>query len=47
VLAEARTGAPLGRLAHTCGYADQAHLPGQVRELAGTTPSRLLRELAG
>lgn len=35
---------PLARLAATAGYADQAHLSREVRELAGTTAMALLRE---
>jgi AraC-like DNA-binding protein len=37
----------LAEVAHACGYADQAHLCREVRDLTGTTPSRLRRELAG
>lgn len=44
-LDEARTGTPLAQLAADCGYADQAHLSREVRALAGTTPTALLREL--
>ena len=32
----ARGGVPLARVAHDCGYADQAHLTREVRDLAGT-----------
>jgi len=31
----------LAEVAHACGYADQAHLSREVRDLTGTTPSRL------
>jgi AraC-like DNA-binding protein len=41
-LAQARAGAPLARVAHECGYADQAHLTREVRDLAGAPPRRLL-----
>jgi AraC-like DNA-binding protein len=41
-LALARAGAPLARVAHDCGYADQAHLTREVRDLAGLPPGRLL-----
>jgi AraC-like DNA-binding protein len=34
----------LATLAAVAGYADQAHLSREVRELAGTTPRALLRE---
>jgi AraC-like DNA-binding protein len=37
----------LAEVAHACGYADQAHLSREVRDLTGTTPSLLRRELAG
>lgn len=46
-LRHAQTGLPLGQAAHTCGYADQAHLSREARELAGTTPGVLVRESAG
>lgn len=38
----ARAGAPLAEVAARSGYADQAHLTREVRELAGVPPSRLL-----
>ncbi|MGX1617196.1 helix-turn-helix domain-containing protein [Micromonospora chalcea] len=38
----ARTGAPLAEVAVRSGYADQAHLTREVRELAGVPPTRLL-----
>jgi AraC-like DNA-binding protein len=38
---------PLAEVAHVCGYADQAHLSREVRDLTGTTPSQLRRELGG
>jgi AraC-like DNA-binding protein len=44
-LEAARAGAPLAQVAADCGFADQAHLSRDVRELTGTTPSRLLQEL--
>jgi AraC-like DNA-binding protein len=44
-LDQARTGAPLAQVAVGCGYVDQAHLSREVRALAGTTPTGLLREL--
>lgn len=37
----------LATLAAVAGYADQAHLSREVRELAGTTPRALLRERRG
>ncbi|MFI9154002.1 helix-turn-helix domain-containing protein [Streptomyces sp. NPDC053367] len=39
----ARSGVPLAETAARAGYADQAHLTREVRELTGTTPGRLLR----
>jgi AraC-like DNA-binding protein len=41
-LALARTGTPLAEAAARAGYADQAHLTREVRELAGVPPTRLL-----
>jgi len=41
------TRGSLAEVAHACGYADQAHLSREVRDLTGTTPSRLRRELLG
>ena len=41
------TPGSLAEVAHACGYADQAHLSREVRDLTGTTPSLLRRELAG
>ncbi|MGH3505268.1 MAG: helix-turn-helix domain-containing protein [Nocardioidaceae bacterium] len=43
-LEEARAGVPLAQIAAGCGYADQAHLAREVQKLAGTSPTRLLRE---
>jgi AraC-like DNA-binding protein len=37
----------LATLAAVAGYADQAHLSREIRELAGTTPRALLRERLG
>lgn len=45
-LIAARTGLPLVEVAITAGFADQAHLSREVRDLAGTTPTRLLGESA-
>ncbi len=42
-LALARDGTPLAETAARTGYADQAHLTRDVRELAGATPGELLR----
>jgi AraC-like DNA-binding protein len=41
-LARARAGHDLARVAHECGYADQSHLAGDVRDLAGTSLTTLL-----
>ncbi len=41
-LATARAGVPLAETAARCGYADQAHLTRDVRELTGLTPGALL-----
>jgi AraC-like DNA-binding protein len=38
----ARAGTPLAEVAALAGYADQAHLTREVRELAGVPPARLL-----
>lgn len=43
-LVAARTGVPLVEVAMTAGFADQAHFSREVRDLAGTTPTRLLGE---
>lgn len=45
-LAAARSGLSLAQVATTVGFADQAHLSREMRDLAGTSPSRLLQELA-
>jgi len=39
---EARAERGLAALAHAAGYADQAHMSREVRELTGTAPSLLL-----
>lgn len=38
----ARTGVPLAEVAASCGYADQAHLCRETRELADATPQELI-----
>ncbi len=46
-LARARRGVPLARVAADAGYADQAHLARDVRDLAGVPVTALLRGSAG
>ncbi|MEU6658357.1 helix-turn-helix transcriptional regulator [Streptomyces sp. NPDC046821] len=46
-LALARTGVPLAETATRAGYADQAHLAREVRELAGAPLTRLVRPPQG
>ena len=41
----APAGAGMARVAHEAGYADQAHFTREVRRLAGTTPTDLLRPM--
>lgn len=41
-----RNGMPLARVATDRGFADQAHLSREMRDLAGTTPTVLFGELA-
>jgi transcriptional regulator GlxA family with amidase domain len=43
----ASSGMPFAQAAATAGFADQAHLSRDVRDLVGTTPTRLVDELAG
>jgi AraC-like DNA-binding protein len=43
-LQAARRGVPLAEVAVTAGFADQAHLSREVRDLTGTTMTRLLGE---
>ena len=43
----ARAGAPLAEVAVRSGYADQAHLTREVRDLAGVPPTRLLAPAPG
>jgi AraC-like DNA-binding protein len=44
-VAATRAGLSLAEVAQRCGYADQAHLSREVRELAGTSPAALRGEL--
>ncbi|MEV8532723.1 helix-turn-helix transcriptional regulator [Streptomyces sp. NPDC051211] len=46
-LAGVRAGRPYPEVAHTTGYADQAHLAREVRSLAGTTLTAYSAGLAG
>ena len=41
-LRRARAGDDLARVAHECGYADQAHMARDVSALSGTTMTTLL-----
>jgi AraC-like DNA-binding protein len=46
-LVMARSGLSLAQVAAAAGFADQAHLSRDVRDLAGTTPARLLGDSGG
>ena len=46
-VAAVRSGLPLAEVAVTAGFADQAHLSREVRDLVGVTPTRLLDDSAG
>jgi AraC-like DNA-binding protein len=45
VLARLETGADWAALATELGYSDQAHLSRDLRDLAGLTPTQLVRAL--
>ncbi len=38
------TSTPLSKIAHECGFADQAHMTTCFRRIAGNTPARIRRE---
>jgi AraC-like DNA-binding protein len=46
-VAAVRSGLPLAEVAVTAGFADQAHLSREVRDLVGVTPTRLLDDSTG
>lgn len=46
-LGAGRAGQPLAQIAAIAGFADQAHLSREVRDLVDTTPARLFAELSG